>query len=153
MTSTQSPSRILLLACLISILSIPASGYSPNGAATGTAAQPGSRDVTGTWSGTFQSTHRETSPFTMTIVIGPDSGGQLLGNASLASDCFTDSVLHVTVDGSTVVFAGSDSGGNSITFRGGLDSSRTLLKMHYVVNGSASARCESDEGEGSLGKR
>ncbi len=76
-----------------------------------------------------------------------------MGNASLASDCFKDGALQVTVKSSTVVFAGSDAEGNNITFRGALDDSRTLLKMHYVVNGSASARCESDEGEGSLVKR
>src|SRR5437868_4810115 len=112
-----------------------------------------SDDVTGTWSGTFQSTHPETSPFTITIVIAPEADGHLVGNASLASDCFSDGVLQVTVKGAAVVFAGSDPEGNNITFRGGLDDSRTLLKMHYVVNGSASAKCESDEGEGSLVKR
>ena len=116
-------------------------------------AQPGSDEVTGTWSGTFQSTHPETSPFTITIVVAPEADGHLVGNASLASDCFKDGALQVTVKSSTVVFAGSDAEGNNITFRGALDDSRTLLKMHYVVNGSASARCESDEGEGSLVKR
>ncbi len=48
---------ILFFACVISApLSLAAT------------AQPGSDEVTGTWSGTFQSTHPETSPFTITIV-------------------------------------------------------------------------------------
>lgn len=152
MRSTQFPAGFLLLACLVSALSISALGYAMNGSATGASAQASS-DVAGTWSGTFQSTRPETSPFTMTIVIAPESGGELMGKASLASDCFTEGNLHVTVTGPTVVFAGHDPEGNNITFRGGLDNSRTILKMHYVVNGGASARCESDEGEGSLGKR
>jgi len=89
----------------------------------------------------------------MTIVIAPGSDGQLMGNATLACDCFKEGALHVTISGATVVFAGSDAERNNITFRGSLDSSRTILKMHYVVNGSGSARCESDEGDGSLVKR
>jgi hypothetical protein len=140
MTSTKSPFSILVLTYLIAVLPIAAM-------------QQAHRDVNGTWSGSFQSKHRDMSPFTMTIVIAPDSHGELVGTASLASDCFEDSVLHVTVEGSKVVIAGSDSQGDSITFRGSLDSSGTVLKMRYILNSSASARCESDEGEGSIGKR
>lgn len=153
MRSIKSPSSFLLWVCLVSVLSVAASGSSGKVSATAAGATQASSDVSGTWSGTFQSTHPETSPFTITIVIAPESDGQLIGKASLASDCFKDGDLHVTVTGATVVFAGHDPEGNNITFRGGLDNSRTILKMHYVVNGSASARCESDEGEGSLGKR
>ncbi|HEX3353642.1 MAG TPA: hypothetical protein VHS34_12520 [Terriglobales bacterium] len=152
MTRTKSPSGVLLLACLIMVWSGVAFG-APNKAGATRVAQTVSTDVAGTWSGSFQSTHPETAPFTMTIVIAPGSDGQLSGSAKLASDCFKEGSLHVTINGATVVFAGSDAESNNITFRGSLDSSRTLLNMHYVVNGSASARCESDEGEGSLVKR
>lgn len=152
MTSTKSPFSILLLTCLISVFPIAAVGYQQRNAAT-ISSQNAPVDVSGTWSGSFQSKHADKSPFTMTIVVAPDSHGELVGTASLASDCFEDSVLHVTVEGSKVVLAGSDSQGDSITFRGSLDSSGTILKLRYILNGSASARCESDEGEGSMGKR
>jgi hypothetical protein len=144
---------ILSLASLVTVLFISASGRSTSNIAAGSTAQSSLRDLVGTWSGTFQSAQTETSPFTMTIEIAPDSEGRLVGNASPAADCFKDTALQVMVNGATVVLSGSDPEGNNVTFRGGFDSSRTLLKMHYAVNGSASARCESDEGEGTLGKR
>lgn len=153
MTSTKSSLSILLLTYLISALPLTALGYQERDAGTGVSSQQAPLDISGTWSGSFQSKHQNMSPFTMTVVIAPDSHGELLGDASLASDCFEDSVLHVTVNGSKVVLAGSDSHGDSITFRGSVDSSGTILKMRYILNSSASARCESDEGEGSMGKR
>src|SRR5690242_3870764 len=76
-----------------------------------------------TWSGAFQSQHPEVSPFTMTVVIASDADGNLVGAASSAADCFSDTNLHLTVKGSNVVLAGSDPRGNSITFRGTLDNS------------------------------
>jgi len=152
MIRTKSIPGIMLLACLILVWSGVAFG-APKKAAATSVARTAAADVAGTWSGSFQSTHPEAAPFTMTIVIAPDSDGQLTGNATLASDCFKEGALHVTISGATVVFAGSDAERNNITFRGSLDSSRTVMNMHYVVNGSASARCESDEGEGNLVKR
>ena len=89
-------------------------------------------------------------PFTVTMVIAPSPDGELLATASLSSDCVRDTVLHVSFEGSKVVLAGSDSDGNSITFRGALDSSTTVLQMGYILNGSASGRCELDEGDGSM---
>jgi hypothetical protein len=106
-----------------------------------------------TWSGTFQSQHSGVSPFTMTVLIGSDAAGNLIGTTSSAADCFTDATLQITLKGSTVVLAGSDPEGNNITFRGALDSSGTILNLSYVLNSSASGRCESDNGSGTLGKR
>jgi len=106
-----------------------------------------------TWSGTFQSQHSGVSPFTMTVQITADAAGNLIGTASSAADCFTDATLQVTLKGATVVLAGSDLEGNNITFRGALDGNRTILSLTYVLNSSASGRCESDNGSGTLGKR
>ncbi len=149
MTNNKKGSAgFLLITCLVLSLSITASGYGPE-RTTGQA----NPNIAGTWSGTFQSKHANMSPFTMTMVIAPAPDGELLATASFASDCVRDTVLHVTFEGPRVVLAGSDPDGNSITFRGALDSSTTLLKMRYILNGSASGRCELDEGDGSIGKR
>ena len=109
-------------------------------------------DLTGTWSGTFIS-KSNLPAFTMTIVINRDAQGRLSATASLASECFHDSNLQVDVNGSSVVLAGSDPEGNSLTLRGTLDKTETLLRLNYVVNGSAGGHCESDRGTGDLGKR
>jgi hypothetical protein len=88
----------------------------------------------------------------MTVVITSDADGNLVGAASSAAECFSDTDLHLTVKGSNVVLAGSDPRGNNITFRGILDNSGTILKLNYILNG-ADGRCESDDGTGTLGKR
>jgi hypothetical protein len=108
-------------------------------------------DVTGTWTGTFQS-NTSSSSFTMTVVIERDPQGILVGTASLNSNCFNDSKLQVTATGAKVVLAGSDAAGNSLTIRGTLDATGTLMKLHYITNGSASGRCESDRGIGNMSK-
>jgi hypothetical protein len=110
-------------------------------------------DLTGTWSGTFMSKHSDARPFTITVVIGPDSEGALVGTSSLQSDCVRNPRLQVTIKSPKVVLAGSDADGNSIMFRGSLNSTGTLLTMKYIANGSASGRCETDNGTGTLGKR
>lgn len=109
-------------------------------------------DLSGTWSGSFVS-NSNLPPFTMTVVINRDTQGRLIATASLGSDCFHDSTLQVSLNGSNIVLAGSDSEGNSLTLRGALDRSGTLLTLNYVVNGSADGHCESDGGTGNLGKR
>jgi hypothetical protein len=109
-------------------------------------------DLRGTWSGSFQSDDSNMEPFTMTVVINPDSEGHLVGASDLVSECVRGVKLQVTVSGSNVVLAGSDADGDSITLRGTLTNG-TLLTLQYVVNGSASARCETDHGSGTLGKR
>ena len=106
----------------------------------------------GIWSGTFQSKHPEVAPFTMTVDIGRDPNGNLIAATNSAADCFSDTTLQVTVKGSNAVLAGSDADGNSITFRGSLDNSGTILNLHYILNG-ANGRCESDDGNGTLSKR
>jgi hypothetical protein len=119
---------------------------------TGSQAQP-DVDVRGTWSGTSFSRHSNTAPFTMTLVISADSDAHLIGTASLNSDCLKNAKLVVTVTGSNVVLAGSDEEGDNMTVRGIVDSTGTLLKASYILNGSASGRCETDDGTANLGKR
>ena len=115
--------------------------------------QQAAADVRGTWSGTFLSKHSNVPPFNLTVVITPNSRGHLVGNSTLNSNCLKGAQLEVTVTGSTVVLAGSDEEGDSITVRGTVDSPGTLLKAKYILNGSASGRCETDDGTGNLAKR
>ena len=110
-------------------------------------------DLAGTWSGTFQSDHPNMSPFTITVVITPDANGHLIGKSNLESQCVKGIKLQVTTNGSNVVLAGSDDEGDSLTFRGTMDASGTLMNMRYIANGSASGRCETDQGAGTMGKR
>jgi len=110
-------------------------------------------DLTGTWSGTFLSNYRDISPMTITVKITPNGTAHFIGDSGIASDCLKD-VHHfeVSVSGSNVVFAGSDEEGDSLTFRGTADQSGTVLTMNYIVNASASGRCETDRGTGTMGK-
>jgi hypothetical protein len=110
-------------------------------------------EIRGTWSGTFFSKHANVAAFTMTVVINSDSRGSLIGSSSLNSDCLKGVQLEVTVTGSKVVLAGSDEEGNNITVRGRVDKTGTLLKSSYILNGSATGKCETDDGTGSLAKR
>jgi hypothetical protein len=112
-----------------------------------------SLDVSGTWSGSFQSDHPNMTPFTITVVITPDANGHLVGKSNLESQCVRGIKLQVTTNGSNVVLAGSDDEGDSLTFRGTLDQTGTLMNMRYIANGSASGRCETDQGSGTMGKR
>jgi len=123
------------------------------GVATSSSQQPPAMDVKGTWSGTFFSKHSDVPPFTLTVVINPESEANFVGESTLNSNCLKGAKLQVKVTGSTVVLAGSDPDGDNITIRGTIDSTGTLLKSTYVLNGSASGRCETDDGTGSLGKR
>jgi hypothetical protein len=159
MTNIKSLSRSLrffLLAAVAGALFVPsvaASGNPSNNAISTGSSQQAASDVTGTWSGTFQSDHANVAPFTITVVINPDSRGHLVGNSSLYSDCVKDVNLQVTVNGSKIVLAGSDADGNSLTFRGTIDKTGTLLNLRYIANGSASGKCETDQGSGTMGKR
>jgi hypothetical protein len=110
-------------------------------------------DFTGTWSGTFFSKHTNVAPFAMTVVINPDSHGHLIGASTLDSDCLKDVRLEVTVKGPQITLAGSDDEGDNITLRGTVDGTGTMLKANYILNGSASGRCETDDGTGNLAKR
>ena len=116
-------------------------------------AQQTAPDVRGTWSGTFFPKHSNGAPFTMTVVIDRDSHGHLVGSSTLNSDCLKGAQLQVTVKGAYVVLAGSDEEGDSITVRGTVDDTGTLLRHTYILNGSASGKCETDDGTGTMGKR
>lgn len=126
-------------------------GNQPTSASISTS--PAAMDVTGTWSGTFFSKHSNVPPFTMTVVITPNSRGHLVGNSSLNSHCLQGAKLQVTVNGSKLVLAGSDPEGDNFTVQGRLDNTGTLFTGSYILNSSASGRCETDDGTGTLGKR
>lgn len=110
-------------------------------------------DVTGTWSGTLYPKNSNVTPFSITIVVSRDPHGQLKATSSLSHDCLNGAHLTVTLNGANLVLAGSDDEGDNITVRGTLDSSGTLLKSSYILNGSATGRCETDHGTGDLAKR
>jgi hypothetical protein len=116
-------------------------------------AQQSPIDLRGTWSGTFISSNSDISPFTITVKINKNTSGRLLGDASVVSKCLDSHHLEVTVNGAKVVLAGSDAAGDTVTFTGTVDSTGTVLTLHYIINGSASRRCEVDNGDGSMGKR
>jgi hypothetical protein len=147
----------LLLMTVIGTASLYAAGppEKPNKQATSTAgsAQQANADVRGTWSGTLFSNHPNVAPFSMTVVISADEQAGLSGASSLNSDCLKSAKLVVTVTGSNVVMAGSDDQGDNITVRGTVDGTGALLKSTYILNGSASGRCETDDGTVSLEKR
>jgi hypothetical protein len=117
------------------------------------AARAAGVDFRGTWSGTFFSKHSNIAPFTLTVVIASNSEGRLVGNSSHNSSCLKDLQLQVTVTGSRIVLAGSDSDGDNITVRGTMDKTGTIVKSSYVLNGSATGQCETDDGAGTLAER
>jgi hypothetical protein len=119
--------------------------------ASGSAQRP-LRDVTGTWSGTFQSRQPSFSPFTITVVIHAEPDGRLTGDAHVSTDCLGDGTLVITGSGSDVVMAGGDEDNNHVTFEGTVDQTGTLIEMKYVLKGGG-ARCESDDGTGTMVKR
>lgn len=137
--TTRFPIRILALIVLFLI--------------GGASAQQAAPDLKGTWSGTFISRNTDISPFTITVKINKNPKGHLIGDASVVSDCLNSHSLEVTVNGSNVVLAGSDADGDSVTFRGAADSTGAVLKLHYIINGSATGRCEIDDGTGTMAKR
>jgi hypothetical protein len=105
--------------------------------------------LVGTWSGRVSST--SFASFAITIKINPDLKAHVVGEAS---PCFGEANLVVTTKGSNyVTLAGSSKAGESITFKGTIDSSGKQLDLTYIANGSASARCETDQGAGTLDKQ
>jgi len=152
--------RLLSLLLLMTMMgaaylyaSTPADAQSKQATSAAESKQQPATEIRGTWSGTFFSKHSNVAPFTMTVVINPDSRGHLIGSSTLNSDCLKGAQLEVTVTGSKVVLAGNDGEGDNITVRGTVDKTNTLLKASYIVNGSATGRCETDGGTGSLTKR
>lgn len=128
----------------------------PFGRAGGSAIQAGATAGTnppplaGTWEGRFSS--RNSASFPVTLVINQGVGVRLTGAVNLGSPCLRSANLQVNVNGVNVVLAGSDVNGDSITFKGTVDSAGTQLTMTYVLNASASGKCETDDGAGTLDK-
>jgi len=149
MTKTSLPFRVSLLS-LFAVAAVM--GAASLYAASPTSGQPAT-DVKGKWSGTFNSNQLDVPPFTLTIVINPNLRGHILGNADLTSRCMRGAQLEVTVTDSDVVLAGSDKDGDNLTIRGSLDSTGTLLKSTYILNGAATGNCETDDGTGTLIKK
>ena len=89
----------------------------------------------------------------MRVVINRDGNGRLVGNSTLNSECIKGVSLQVTVTGSQVVLAGSDREGDSLTVRGVVDNTGTIMETGYIMNGSASGRCETDDGTGRLARQ
>jgi hypothetical protein len=108
-------------------------------------------DFKGTWQGRFSSRNHE--PVPVTLIINQGVGAKLTGALNLISRCARNADLEVTTDGPYIELAGSDPDGDSITIKGVLDAKGTQLSMTYIVNGSPSGRCETDDGSGTLTKR
>lgn len=143
-------SSLLLMAATVAYLCVPTAVDAQSKDAATPQSAP---DIAGTWSGTFFPKHSNVAPFTMTVVISADSQGRLVGSSTHNSNCLKGLQLEVTVTGSKVVLAGSDEGGNNITVRGTVDKTGQLLKASYILNGSATGRCESDGGTATLARR
>jgi hypothetical protein len=113
------------------------------------ASQPLHGALAGTWSGRVSSINF--ASFAVTIKITPDLKAHMVG---VGSPCLGEADLVVTTTGSnSVTLAGSSKAGESITFKGTMDSSGKQLDLTYITNGSASARCETDQGAGTLDKQ
>jgi len=158
MTSKPAPARVFLLSSLLLLVTmgtISTSSARPaddQGKASSSAHKTAT-DFTGTWSGTFFSRHASVASFTMTVVIKSDSNGHLIGSSTHSSNCLKDVSLEVNVKGPEITLAGSDDDGDNITVRGTIDDTGKMLKATYILNGSASGRCETDGGSGNLAKR
>jgi hypothetical protein len=105
--------------------------------------------LVGKWTGRVSS--RNFASFVVTIDISPDSKAHLVGDGS---PCFTEADLGVTTSGANAfTLAGRSKAGENITLKGTVDSSGKQLDLTYIVNGSGSARCETDQGAGTLDKQ
>jgi hypothetical protein len=147
MSGTNFALRVVVFfACFTSLAGAGSSAFQTNTAGGG---NPPS--LTGTWEGRFSSTNFASFP--VTLVINQGVGVKLTGAVTLGSPCLRSANLQVTVSGANVTLAGSDANGNSITFKGEVDSAGTQLTLTYVLNASASGKCETDDGAGTLNKR
>jgi len=154
-TKTRSFNILLLSLLLITVIEVgslyAAKPADDRGKPSDSPRKPAT-DFTGTWSGTFFSRHANVAAFTMTVVVTPDSQGHLSGTSTLNSDCLKDVRLEVTVKSSQVTLAGSNDETDNITIQGTIDATSKMLKANYILNGSASGRCETDGGTGNLAK-
>ena len=113
----------------------------------GSSATP--KALVGKWAGRVSSV--STASFVVTIEIGPDSKAHVVGEGSA---CFTEADLVVTPTGAdSVTLAGMSKAHENITFKGTWDGNEKQLEVTYIVNGSGSARCETDRGAGTLDKQ
>lgn len=110
-------------------------------------------DMKGVWSGTLFSNHADVAPFTMTVVVTKNGNTHFVGDSSMNSDCLRGAKLQVAVTNGSVVLAGSTDEGDNITVRGTLNATGDILQASYILNGSASGKCETDDGKGQLAKR
>ena len=131
LTFRFSALRVLVLVLILSSIAL-AQGASP---------------LVGTWAGSFSS--RNFSSFPASLVVTQNAKG-LTGKAAMGHRCVKQATLVITIVGNDVVFRGSDPDGDTITFRGNLDSTGKLLNLSFILNGSASGRCETDDGKGSV---
>jgi hypothetical protein len=107
-------------------------------------------EFTGRWQGTLSSRNYGSVP--VTLVVNQGVGTKLTGAVNLISRCLRDADLNVTTAGSNVVMAGANPKGDTITFKGSLNDTATQLTVTYIINGSASGECETDDGSGTLKK-
>jgi hypothetical protein len=111
--------------------------------------QPEGSALAGKWTGRISS--RNFASFVLTIDIRADSKAHVVGEGS---PCFTEAELGVTTSASNkVTLAGRSKAGENITIKGTVDSDGKQLNLTYIVNGSGSARCETDQGAGTLDKQ
>lgn len=118
---------------------------------SGMAMAQGQSHAVGNWSGRFSS--RNFASFPVSVAVAQDVRGNLRGRATIVHPCIKNSTLIVTMVGNNIVLGGSDSDGDTITFRGDIDPAGTLLNLSFVLNGSPSGRCETDQGQGSMAKQ
>ena len=82
--------------------------------------------MSGVWSETLFSNHSTAGSFTITVLLLP-----ILKDGQGACDCQTVTLL-VTA-------------GQSYLWTGNFDSTGKVLRASYILNGSASGKCETDE--------
>jgi hypothetical protein len=105
--------------------------------------------LVGKWMGRISSMNF--ASFEVTIDVSSNAEAHVVGNGS---PCFTEAELVVTVSDSNVVtLAGRSKAGENVTFKGMMDSSGKELDLTYIANGSSNARCETDQGAGTLDKQ
>jgi hypothetical protein len=146
MSSINFTLRVVLLLSILTPFGRAGSSVIQAGAGAATNPPP----LVGTWQGRFSS--RNFASFPVTLVINQGVGVKLTGAVNLGSPCLRSANLQVTVSGLNVVLAGSSAKGDSITFKGTVDSAGTQLTMNYILNASASGKCETDDGAGTLDK-
>jgi hypothetical protein len=146
MSSIKLTLHLILLLCFLA----SAAGAGSTAIQIGAAAAGTTSPLVGTWQGRLSS--RNFASFPVTLIINQVVGVKLAGAVNLASPCLRSANLQVSVSGPDVVLAGSDANGDLITFKGTVDSAGTQLTMTYVLNASASGKCETDDGAGTLDK-